>query len=109
MLSEISGLVDGLVPDWACTLPSHVAEAYSAKGSRPLAAPVIRVLLDAIRFPGAAVLEHELTMPTVGSFVEVDPVHLLPTGVVGSVDDAKFLDFRKGKVYSFIGVGSQPS
>jgi aldose 1-epimerase len=43
------------------------------------------------------VLEHELTMPTVGSFVEVDPVHLLPTGVVGSVDDAKFLDFRKGK------------
>ena len=44
------------------------------------------------------VLEHELTMPTVSSFVEVDPVHLLPTGVVGSVNDAKFLDFRKGKV-----------
>ena len=51
VLSEISDLVDGLVPDWASSLPSHVAEAYSAKGSRPLAAPVIQVLLDAIRFP----------------------------------------------------------
>ena len=61
VLSEIGDLVDDLVPDWASTLPSHVADAYSGKGSRPLAAPVIRVLLDAIRFPGASVLEHELT------------------------------------------------
>ena len=68
VLSEISDLVADLVPDWASSLPSHVAEAYSAKGSRPLAAPVIRVLLDAIRFPGAAVLEHELTygFPAIG-------------------------------------------
>ena len=43
MLSEIGALVDDLVPDWANTLPSHVTDAYSGKGSRPLTAPVIRV------------------------------------------------------------------
>ena len=68
MLSEIGALVDDLVPDWVCTLPSHVTDAYSGKGSRPLAAPVIRVLLDAIGYPGASVLEHELTFgfPAIG-------------------------------------------
>ena len=49
VLSEIGDLVDDLVPDWASTLPSHVFAAYSGNGSRPLAALVIRVLLDAIR------------------------------------------------------------
>ena len=68
VLSEIGALVDDLVPDWADTLPSHVTDAYSGKGSRLLAAPVIRVLLDAIGYPGASVLEHELTygFPAIG-------------------------------------------
>ena len=68
VLSEIGALVGDLVPDWANTLPSHVTDAYSGKGSRPLAAPVIRALLDAIGYPGASVLEHELTygFPAIG-------------------------------------------
>ena len=68
VLSEIGALVDDLVPDWADTLPSHVTDAYSGNGSRPLAAPVVRVLLDAIGFPGVSVLEHELTygFPAIG-------------------------------------------
>ena len=40
------------------TSPMHTA---AIKGSGPLAAPVIRVLLDAIGYPGASLLEHELT------------------------------------------------
>lgn len=45
----------------------------------------------------ATVLKHEVTMPTATTYVEVEPVHLLPTGAIGSVDQAKFLDFRKKK------------
>ena len=68
VLDEIAILVDDLVPDWAASLPAHIREAYSGKGSRPLAAPVIRVLLDAMGYPGASVLEHELTVgfPAIG-------------------------------------------
>ena len=68
VLDEIAVLVDDLVPDWAASLPPHIREAYSGKGSRPLAAPVIRVLLDAVAYPGASVLEQELSLgfPAIG-------------------------------------------
>ena len=68
VLSEIGELMGDLVQDWADTLPSHVTDAYRGKGSCPRAAPVTRILLDAIGYPGASVLERELTygFPAIG-------------------------------------------
>jgi len=44
----------------------------------------------------ATVLEHVMSIPTGDRFVEVDD-HLLPSGVLGSVSNASYLDFRTAK------------
>eukprot|EP00040_Diaphanoeca_grandis_P030048 m.176991 g.176991 ORF g.176991 m.176991 type:complete len:397 (-) comp31867_c3_seq1:51-1241(-) len=44
----------------------------------------------------STVLEHVVTMPSATTYVEVDS-KLLPTGIIGKVSDATYLDFTKSK------------